>query len=155
MKWFLECCYQRDVPPETIQNLQIFKAWKSVVFAQSLNCATTTRKIFVFFRVGPPGLLIMGGPVRTPHEVAASCQEIYFYWCAWRLGTCRIYMLEKGIIMTKQWTYTKNEDDFMGSENRIEDRSVNPLIRIADALEEILRLVKEDQEKFQKINEKN
>jgi len=64
-------------------------------------------------------------------------------------------MLEKGIIMTKQWTYTKNEDDFMGSENRIEDRSVNPLIRIADALEEILRLVKEDQEKFQKINEKN
>jgi len=64
-------------------------------------------------------------------------------------------MLEKGIIMTKQWTYTKNEDDFMGSENRIEDRSVNPLIRIADALEEILRLVKQDQEKFQKINEKN
>ena len=57
--------------------------------------------------------------------------------------------------MTKQWTYTKNEDDFMGSENRIEDRSVNPLIRIADALEEILRLVKQDQEKFQKINEKN
>jgi len=63
-------------------------------------------------------------------------------------------MLEKGIIMTKQWTYTKNEDDFMGSENRIEDRSVNPLIRIADALEEILRLVKLDQEKFQKLNEK-
>ena len=29
------------------------------------------------------------------------------------------------------------------------------LIRIADALEEILRLVKQDQEKFQKINEKN
>ena len=26
---------------------------------------------------------------------------------------------------------------------------------IADALEEILRLVKQDQEKFQKINEKN
>ena len=46
--------------------------------------------------------------------------------------------------MTKKWTYTKNEDDFMGSENRIEDRSVNPLIRIADALEEILRLVKKD-----------
>ena len=57
--------------------------------------------------------------------------------------------------MTKKWTYTKNEDDFMGAENRIEDRSVNPLIRIADALEEILRLVKEDQEKMRKINEKN
>jgi hypothetical protein len=28
-----------------------------------------------------------------------------------------------------------------------EDRSVNPLIRIANALEEILRLVKEDQER--------
>ena len=48
--------------------------------------------------------------------------------------------------MTKKWTYTKNEDGFMGSENRIEDRSVNPLIRIADAIEEILRLVKKDME---------
>ena len=57
--------------------------------------------------------------------------------------------------MTKKWTYTKNEDDFMGSENRIEDRSVNPLIRIANALEEILRLVKADQEKMEKIREEN
>ena len=57
--------------------------------------------------------------------------------------------------MTKQWTYTKNEDDFMGSENRIEDRSINPLIRIAEALEEILRLVKLDQEKMEKIREEN
>ena len=32
--------------------------------------------------------------------------------------------------------------------NEINDRSVNPLIRIANALEEILRLVKADQEKF-------
>ena len=55
--------------------------------------------------------------------------------------------------MTKKWTYTKNEDGFMGSENRIEDRSVNPLIRIADALDEILRLVKEDQEKMRKIRD--
>ncbi len=54
--------------------------------------------------------------------------------------------------MTKKWTYTKNEDDFMGSENRIEDRSVNPLIRIADALEEILRLVKKDMEPREKKN---
>ena len=37
--------------------------------------------------------------------------------------------------------------------NEINDRSVNPLIRIAAALEEILRLVKEDQEKMRKINE--
>jgi hypothetical protein len=55
--------------------------------------------------------------------------------------------------MTKKWTYTKNEDDFMGSENRIEDRSVNPLIRIADALEEILRLVKQDMERMKKLND--
>ena len=32
----------------------------------------------------------------------------------------------------------------------IEDRSINPLIRIANALEEILRLVKADQEKMEK-----
>ncbi len=32
----------------------------------------------------------------------------------------------------------------------INDRSVNPLIRIANALEEILRLVKADQEKMAK-----
>ena len=34
-----------------------------------------------------------------------------------------------------------------------EDRSVNPLIRIANALEEILRLVKEDQERSKKYME--
>jgi len=40
-------------------------------------------------------------------------------------------------------------------DNEINERSVNPLIRIAAALEEILRLVKEDQEKMRKINEEN
>ena len=34
-----------------------------------------------------------------------------------------------------------------------EDRSVNPLIRIANALEEIMRLVKEDQERSRKYME--
>ena len=34
--------------------------------------------------------------------------------------------------------------------NEINDRSVNPLIRIADTLEEILRLVKKDQEESKK-----
>ena len=38
-------------------------------------------------------------------------------------------------------------------DNEINDRSVNPLIRIANALEEILRLEKEDQEKMRKIND--
>ncbi len=36
--------------------------------------------------------------------------------------------------------------------DKITDRSVNPLIRIAEALEEILRLVKADQEKMEHIN---
>jgi hypothetical protein len=40
-------------------------------------------------------------------------------------------------------------------DNEINDRSVNPLIRIAEALEEILRLVKEDQERMKKLNEEN
>jgi len=35
----------------------------------------------------------------------------------------------------------------------INERSVNPLIRIAETLEEILRLVKEDQERMKKLNE--
>ncbi len=35
-------------------------------------------------------------------------------------------------------------------DNEINDRSINPLIRIADALEEILRLVKKDQEESKK-----
>ncbi len=38
-------------------------------------------------------------------------------------------------------------------DNEINDRSINPLIRIADALEEILRLVKQDQEKMQRYKE--
>ena len=39
-------------------------------------------------------------------------------------------------------------------DNEINDSSVNPLIRIANALEEILRLVKEDQEEAKKRWEK-
>ena len=40
-------------------------------------------------------------------------------------------------------------------DNEINDRSVNPLIRIANALEEILRLVKEDQKKMEEYAKKN
>ena len=39
-------------------------------------------------------------------------------------------------------------------DNEINDRSVNPLIRIADALEEILRLVKKDMEKMEEYAKK-
>ena len=53
--------------------------------------------------------------------------------------------------MTKQYTYTKNKDGFMGSENRIEKTELG---RIADALEEVLRLVKEDQQRTKKYLEK-
>ena len=55
--------------------------------------------------------------------------------------------------MTKQYTYTKNKDGFMGSENRIEKTDnvevadTWQLQRIADAMEEILRLVKTDMER--------
>ncbi len=40
-------------------------------------------------------------------------------------------------------------------DNEINDRSINPLIRIAEALEEILRLVKADQEKMEKYKNEN
>ena len=40
-------------------------------------------------------------------------------------------------------------------DNEINDRSINPLIRIADTLEEILRLVKKDQEESKKRWEKD
>ena len=38
-------------------------------------------------------------------------------------------------------------------DKEINDRSINPLIRIADAIEEILRLVKLDQERSKKYME--
>ena len=49
----------------------------------------------------------------------------------------------KGIIMNEGMENLKEIQD-------LEERSINPLIRIADALEEILRLVKADQEKMEK-----
>jgi len=36
--------------------------------------------------------------------------------------------------------------------NEIDERLANPLIRIADAIEEILRLVKQDMQKYEKKN---
>ena len=39
-------------------------------------------------------------------------------------------------------------------DKEINDRSVNPLIRIANALEEILRLVKKDMEKMEEYAKK-
>ena len=44
-----------------------------------------------------------------------------------------------------------------GMENlkQIEERSMNPLTRIADAMEEILRLVKKDMERMEKITKED
>jgi len=38
----------------------------------------------------------------------------------------------------------------MKKTNEINERSINPLIRIADAIEEILRLVREDMKEMKK-----
>jgi hypothetical protein len=68
MKGILGCCYQCDVPPETIQNLRISwlrnRLYLHMVYLLT-QCATTTRKIFLFFFwVGPPRAfkLFLGGP---------------------------------------------------------------------------------------------
>jgi predicted DNA-binding ArsR family transcriptional regulator len=47
-----------------------------------------------------------------------------------------------------------NMNEGMENLKEIEDLENQPLNRIADALEEILRLVKEDQEKMRKINDR-
>ncbi len=56
-------------------------------------------------------------------------------------------------IRCKTQTSTTKKEIIM--DNEINDRSVNPLIRIANALEEILRLVKQDQEKMEKYRKEN
>ncbi len=57
MKGILGCCYQCDVPPETIQNLRISwlrnRLYLHMVYLLT-QCATTTRKIFLFFFLGGP-----------------------------------------------------------------------------------------------------
>ena len=53
MKGFLGCCYQCDVPPETIQNLRICLSDKSVVFAHGfiylLDVQLQLEKFLFFF----------------------------------------------------------------------------------------------------------
>jgi hypothetical protein len=49
----------------------------------------------------------------------------------------------------------ENLKEIQDLEEAIDKAAIHPLNRIADALEEILRLVKEDQEKMRKISEKN
>ena len=40
-------------------------------------------------------------------------------------------------------------------DNEINDRSINPLIRIADSLEEIIKMIKQEQEEVKKYRKKN
>ena len=86
MKGFLGCCYQRDVPPETIQNLRICLSDKSVVFAHGfiylLDVQLQLEKFFCFFfRVGPPSWALGFKRVGPPSTLKlASCQENYFYF---------------------------------------------------------------------------
>ena len=49
----------------------------------------------------------------------------------------------------------ENLKEIQDLEEAIDKAAIHPLNRIADALEEILRLVKEDQEKMRKIREEN
>ena len=40
-------------------------------------------------------------------------------------------------------------------DNEIKDRSINPLIRIADSLEEIIKMIKQEQEEVKKYRKEN
>ena len=40
-------------------------------------------------------------------------------------------------------------------DNEINDRSINPLIRIADSLEEIIKMIKQEQEEVKKYGKEN
>ena len=90
MKGFLGCCYQRDVPPETIQNLRIFWGRKSVVFAHVKSVQLQLEKFLFFFRVGPPraSKLFIG----WARPVASSLQAVkkFIFIFILHLGSCRI-----------------------------------------------------------------
>tara|TARA_R100001594_G_scaffold1580_1_gene6837 strand:- start:431 stop:562 length:132 start_codon:yes stop_codon:yes gene_type:complete len=40
-------------------------------------------------------------------------------------------------------------------DNEINDRSINPLIRIANSLEEIIKMIKQEQEEVKKYRKEN
>ena len=80
MKANLWCCYQCDVPTGCIKNLRILCTRKIGCICTCKKCATTTRKIFLFFFWGGPAQLGVrfqaGGPAHNLQ--ATSCQENYF-----------------------------------------------------------------------------
>ncbi len=85
MKGILGCCYQCDVPPETIQNLRILcMSLKSRPTTQNrlylhmvyllTQCATTTRKIFFVFFLGGPTQLGVRFQAGGPAPYAQACK---------------------------------------------------------------------------------
>ena len=95
MKGILGCCYQCDVPPETIQNLRIL--WyvikestyntKSVVFAHGfiylLNVQLQLEKFFCFFLGGPTqSVQAFFGWARPVGSSLQAVKKLYFYWPA-------------------------------------------------------------------------
>jgi hypothetical protein len=112
----------------------------------------------------------MGGPARTPHEVASSCQVIYFYfylasgilWVIYLGETSKADASAPGLLswsiddVSSDNRYSMDHNKRRNNMDRDNLKYTNVVLeRLAAALEEILRLVKQDQEKFQKINEKN
>ena len=88
MKGFLGCYYQCDVPPETIKNLLILSVNKIGCICTCKKCATTTRKIFVFFLGGPPQLGVRfqaGGPTQYNQACKLSRKLFLFLSCIWDL----------------------------------------------------------------------
>tara|TARA_R100001443_G_scaffold61745_1_gene71845 strand:+ start:718 stop:1002 length:285 start_codon:yes stop_codon:yes gene_type:complete len=70
-------------------------------------------------------------------------------------GSCRMNL--ERIYMTLEEIDTIDDKNglILDMSKQNEKLMQDPMVRIANALEEILRLVKEDQEKMRKINEEN
>ncbi len=92
MKVSLGCCYQCDVPPDNIKNLRICLSDKSVVFAHLKKCATTTRKIFLFFLgwARPDNRLVSSGWARPVRSSLQAVKKFIFIFILY-LGLDGIY----------------------------------------------------------------
>ncbi len=97
MKGFLGCCYQCDVPPETIQNLRICLSDKSVVFAHGfiylLNVQLQLEKIFCFFLgwARPDNRLVSSGWARPVRSSLQAVKQFIFIFILY-LGLDGIYI---------------------------------------------------------------
>ena len=78
MKVSLGCCYQCDVPPDNIQNLRILCTHKIGCICTCKKCATTTRKIFLFFLgwARPDNRLVSSGWARPVRSSLQAVKQI-------------------------------------------------------------------------------